>query len=369
MAKEQTIVGYKRVSSTSQSLARQELPDVNDRIFEEKLSGATKERPALQEMLKYIRAGDEVHVHSIDRLARNLRDLQDIVQSVLNKDASIRFITEGLHFHDREGSQGDHLQHLMFQMLGAFAEFEKNIIQSRRQEGINAAKAAGKYKGRGKTIDDELIIDLYNEGRKAKEIAEWLGIGIASVYRLKPKEINIYAAPSYRIGYLTHMHERCRDDLAQLDGNNEAFIADLPSYATQLMEDYVEGYDGNPTGPEFKTLFEQVLKDMVKMVEDPLFYERERTSLIERCRKVDHEVYVKGKADGVMDRRRLSWLKDHHYTAEQAVEIMGIDAETLSVIWDYPHVEKHRRIPKDLMAVIKANSFIGAANTTVDGDD
>ena len=63
MAKEQTIVGYKRVSSTSQSLARQELPDVNDRIFEEKLSGATKERPALQEMLKYIRAGDEVHVH------------------------------------------------------------------------------------------------------------------------------------------------------------------------------------------------------------------------------------------------------------------------------------------------------------------
>ena len=106
---------------------------------------------------------------------------------------------------------------------------------------------------------------------------------------------------------------------------------------------------------------------MVKMVEDPLFYERERTSLIERCRKVDHEVYVKGKADGVMDRRRLSWLKDHHYTAEQAVEIMGIDAETLSVIWDYPHVEKHRRIPKDLMAVIKANSLIGAANTKMNG--
>ena len=184
MTKEQTIVGYKRVSSASQSLARQELPEVNDRVFEEKLSGATKDRPALQEMLKYIRNGDEVHVHSIDRLARNLRDLQDIVQSVLNKDASIRFISEGLHFHERESSRGDHLQQLMFQMLGAFAEFERNIIQSRRQEGIDAAKAAGKYKGRGKTIDDELIVDLYNEGRTAKEIAEWLSIGIASVYRL-----------------------------------------------------------------------------------------------------------------------------------------------------------------------------------------
>ena len=348
MTKEQTIVGYKRVSSASQSLARQELPEVNDRVFEEKLSGATKDRPALQEMLKYIRNGDEVHVHSIDRLARNLRDLQDIVQSVLNKDASIRFITEGLHFHDREGSRGDHLQHLMFQMLGAFAEFEKNIIQSRRQEGINAAKAAGKYKGRGKTIDDELIIDLYNEGRKATEIAHWLGIGIASVYRLKPKEINIYAAPSYRYVYLTHMHESCVHDLAELDGNNEAFIADLPSYATQFMEDYVESYDGNPTGPEFKTLFEQVLNDMGKTVEDPLFYERERTSLIERCRKVDHEVYVKGKADRIMDRRRLSWLKDHHYTAVQAVEITGIDAETVSAMWDHPHIEKHRRMPKDM---------------------
>ena len=214
---------------------------------------------------------------------------------------------------------------------------------------MNAAKAAGKYKGRGKTIDDELIIDLYNEGRKAAEVAQWLSIGIASVYRLKPKEINIYAAPSYRIGYLTHMHERCRDNLEELDGKNGAFIINLPSYATQFMEDYVEDYDGNPTGPEFKTLYEQVLNDMVKMVEDPLFYERERTSLIERCRKVDHEVYAKGKADRIMDRRRLSWLKDHHYTAVQAVEITGIDAETVSAMWDHPHIEKHVRMPKDMI--------------------
>jgi hypothetical protein len=134
------------------------------------------------------------------------------------------------------------------------------------------------------------------------------------------------------------MQERCRDNLEDLDGNNKAFMANLPSYATEFMEDYVEDYDGNPTDPEFKTLFEQVLNDMVKMVEDPLFYERERTFLIERLRKVDHEVYVKGKADGIMDRRRLSWLKDHHYTADQAVEIMGIDAETLAVIWDHPHI-------------------------------
>ena len=114
--------------------------------------------------------------------------------------------------------------------------------------------------------------------------------------------------------------------------------------------------DGNPTGPEFKTPYEQVLNDMVKMVEHPLFYEKERTSLIERCRKVDHKVYLKGKADGVMERRRLSWLKDHHYTADQAVEITGIDAKTLAVIWDHLHIEKHRRIPKDITTEIKANA-------------
>ena len=181
-----TIVGYKRVSSASQSLARQELPDVNDRVFEEKLSGATKDRPALQEMLKYIRAGDEVHVHSIDRLARNLRDLQDIVQSVLNKDASIRFITEGLHFHDREGSRGDHLQQLMFQMLGAFAEFEKNIIQSRRQEGINAAKAAGKYKGKAplKLELKDQVINLFKSGTKQVDIINQVGISRTSVHSI-----------------------------------------------------------------------------------------------------------------------------------------------------------------------------------------
>ena len=324
-----TIVGYKRVSSASQSLARQELPDVNDRVFEEKLSGATKDRPALQEMLKYIRAGDEVHVHSIDRLARNLRDLQDIVQSVLNKDASIRFITEGLHFQERDRSRGDHLQQLMFQMLGAFAEFEKNIIQSRRQEGIDAAKAAGKYKGRGKTIDDELIVDLYNEGRTAKEIAEWLSIGIASVYRLKPKVPNIYAAPMMRIGRFTHMYEHhVRDNLEEL--GVAAFKQRIHEIAKEFMEDTYE--DLHSKDPVFRSLFEQTLNDLLKMVEDPLWYETERTSLITRRDKVDHEIYVKAPADGVVNLQRLRWLRDNGYAEDLIAKMTGIDFEALGAI-------------------------------------
>lgn len=328
-----TIVGYKRVSSASQSLARQELPDVNDRVFEEKLSGATKDGPALQEMLKYIRAGDEVHVHSIDRLARNLRDLQDIVQSVLNKDASIRFITEGLHFQERDSSRGDHLQQLMFQMLGAFAEFEKNIIQSRRQEGIDAAKAAGKYKGRGKTIDDELIIDLCNEGRTAKEIAEWLSIGIASVYRLKPKEINIYAAPAYRIEIITHLFENhVRDPLQEL--GSAAFITHIPELAKEFIEDfYAEGYfTGDVPDPESTPLFEQALNDIARMADGFLWYEKERASMIIRKSKVNREIYVKAPADGVVNLQRLRWLRDNGYAEDLIAKMTGIDFEALGAI-------------------------------------
>ena len=104
MAATGQIVGYRRVSSKGQNLARQELPDVTDRVFEEKLSGANRDRPALQEMLSYIRDGDEVHVHSIDRLARSLTDLNNIVTEINSKGASIRFLSEMLPF---QGSNDD----------------------------------------------------------------------------------------------------------------------------------------------------------------------------------------------------------------------------------------------------------------------
>ena len=177
------IVGYRRVSSSSQSLARQELPDVTGRIFEEKLTGARRDRPALQELLGYVRDGDEVHVHSIDRLARSLKDLEDIVAEIIGKGASVRFLKENLHFKPDQDS--DAFQKLMFQMLGAFAEFERNMIKSRQAEGIKKAKADGKFKGKQPTIDYDLIIELSLRKVSPDVIAAAVGIGRASVFRIK----------------------------------------------------------------------------------------------------------------------------------------------------------------------------------------
>ncbi|WP_417605098.1 recombinase family protein, partial [Primorskyibacter flagellatus] len=155
------LVGYRRVSSVDQNLDRQDLGQV-EKVFEEKLSGkSAKDRPALQAMLDYIREGDTVAVYSIDRLARDLRDLQDIIQTVNDKGATIRFLTEGLTF---SADKDDAFAKLQLHMMGAFAEFERNIIRKRQAEGIAKAKSKGVYKGRKPSIDRDRVKELRAEG-------------------------------------------------------------------------------------------------------------------------------------------------------------------------------------------------------------
>ena len=175
-----TIVGYRRVSSFDQALDRQELEGA-ERIFEEKESGAKRDRPALLEMIDYIRDGDTVIVHSIDRLARDLRDLQDIIEKINGKGASISFQTEGLTF---KADKADPIATLQLQMMGAFAQFERAIIRKRQAEGIAKAKDRGVYKGRKQSIDAEKVRRLHGEGYGASEIARNMNVGRASVYRL-----------------------------------------------------------------------------------------------------------------------------------------------------------------------------------------
>ena len=175
-------IGYRRVSTFDQSLDRQDLQGC-DRIFEEKVSAASKDRPQLQEMLRYVREGDTVLVWSIDRLARDLRDLQQIIQSIVDVGAAIHFKAENLSFSSKSN---DPFAKLQLQMMGAFAEFERNLIKRRQAEGIAKAKAAGRYKNAGRkvTIDVAEVQRLHAAGHGATEIAELLGIGRASVYRL-----------------------------------------------------------------------------------------------------------------------------------------------------------------------------------------
>ncbi len=173
-------VGYRRVSTDEQSFGRQDLGDV-DKLFEEKLSGkSAKDRPALNQLIDWVRDGDLVLVHSIDRLARDLRDLQVIVQTLNDKGVSIMFISEGLTF---ASDSDDAFAKLQLQMMGAFAEFERNIIRKRQAEGIAKAKAKGLYKGRPKTVDDTKVLALKKAGLGATAIARELGIGRATVYK------------------------------------------------------------------------------------------------------------------------------------------------------------------------------------------
>ena len=165
-------IGYRRVSSEGQNLDRQDLSHC-DKLFEEKVSGAKRDREALAQMMDFAREGDEVIVWSIDRLARDLRDLQDIIQRLNDKGVSVSFLKEKLVF---SGDAEDAFARLQLQMMGAFAEFERNIIRQRQAEGIARAKERGVYKGRAKFVSDGKIVALKAKGYKVTEIAEELGI-------------------------------------------------------------------------------------------------------------------------------------------------------------------------------------------------
>ena len=156
-------IGYIRVSTADQETGRQLDKVVLDKVFEEKISSAAPNRPILAECLNYLREGDIFYVHSIDRLARNLIELQSIVSSLVDKGVEVRFYTENLTFS--KGSSP--MQELMLQVLGAFAQFERKLIKERQLEGIKNAKRQGRYLGRPKKISDEdkkLIIEMHKDG-------------------------------------------------------------------------------------------------------------------------------------------------------------------------------------------------------------
>lgn len=175
-------VGYIRVSSIEQNTERQ-LDGIHlDKTFTEKASGGSRERPQLNAMLDYLRDGDTVHVHSIDRLARNTNDLNDLVNSLNDRGITIIFHKENLTFsHDVAQSA---LNKLMFQMLAAFAEFERSIIRERQKEGIAKAKAKGLYKGRKRKVDySEIQKAMQEDGSTFRSVANRFGIGVATVQR------------------------------------------------------------------------------------------------------------------------------------------------------------------------------------------
>lgn len=183
-------VGYVRVSTLDQNSDRQ-LDQVNlDRLFEEKASGKDTKRPLLQECLAYVRQGDTLHVHSIDRLCRNLADLLRIVSALREKGVCVRFHKENLAFGCGESEA---TSELMLSMLGAVAQFERTIIRERQREGIAAAKRAGKHLGRRSVFNNVQQIEIrkrVESGERVSSLAKEIGVSRATVYNILSKHIS-----------------------------------------------------------------------------------------------------------------------------------------------------------------------------------
>lgn len=178
-------VGYARVSSTEQNLGRQidQLWKAGaSQIYEEKVSGSTRQRPKLEEVLRYLRKGDQLIVTSMDRLARSLVDLHIIVDGLVGRGVSVRFLREGQTY----SAKADPIAKLMLGLMGSVAEFERSIIKERQAEGIVRAKARGVYKGRAKVLTNEQVAKARQwvaDGVPKAEVARRLGIGRTTLYK------------------------------------------------------------------------------------------------------------------------------------------------------------------------------------------
>lgn len=162
-------IGYIRVSSLDQNPARQLQGLVLDRTFLDTVSGSTRKRPQLESCLQHLRAADTLHVHSIDRLARNLADLQSLIKTLTEKGVSITFHKESLTFSP---DNQDALSNLMLQMMGAFAEFERELIKERQREGIAVAKTQGKRIGQPPKLTQKQIKEIRQRRANRESVAD-----------------------------------------------------------------------------------------------------------------------------------------------------------------------------------------------------
>ena len=175
-------IGYVRVSTFDQNPERQ-LENIQvDRTFIDKASGKDIKRPQFEAMMSFIREGDTLVVHSMDRLARNLDDLRRVVQTLTYRGICIEFVKEHLTFTGEDSPMAT----LMLSVMGAFAEFERALIRERQREGIALAKQRGAYRGRKKSLSEEQILQLQNRvnaGEKKAQVARDFAISRETLYQ------------------------------------------------------------------------------------------------------------------------------------------------------------------------------------------
>lgn len=180
-------VGYVRVSSVDQNTERQLDGVAVDRVFTDHISGKDTLRPELQRALEYVREGDTLVVHSMDRLARSLKDLLGLVDELTGRGVAVEFVKEHLLFTP---DRSDPRSVLMLSMMGAVAEFERAMILERQREGIALAKARGVYKGRKPALRDDQVAEVLERlgaGESAADLAKEFGVARATVYNVRQR--------------------------------------------------------------------------------------------------------------------------------------------------------------------------------------
>lgn len=186
---------YRRVSTTDQNFARQ-LPDMpfestkDCLVFHDKTSGKNFDRPMWKELRTHIREGEDLYIHSLDRMGRNLLEiLQEVDYLVKEKKVNLHIVKDGINVMG--GEDLNPMLKMQLQIMGAVAEMERELIAERRKEGIAAAKAAGRHLGRPAKglrlveVDKEAVLAALEEGKSIRKVAEEFNISKSMVQRIK----------------------------------------------------------------------------------------------------------------------------------------------------------------------------------------
>ena len=180
-------VGYLRVSALDQKELRQLDGKELDKRFTDKVSGRDRNRPGLERMMEFVREGDTVFCHSMDRLARNLDDLRFLVKKLTGKSVKVCFVKENLTFTGEDSPMAN----LLLSMMGAIAEFERELIKERQREGIALAKKAGVYKGRKRSLTGPqavALLERISAGESKTKLAKELGVSRNTIYMYVSRE-------------------------------------------------------------------------------------------------------------------------------------------------------------------------------------
>jgi len=183
------VVGYKRVSALDQTDLRQLDGVEMDKMFTDKASGKDTNRPQLTAMLGFVREGDTIVCHAMDRLARNLDDLRKLVLDLVSRGVHVRFVKESLTFTGEDSP----MAHLLLSVIGAVAQFERDLIRERQREGIALAKQRKVYLGRAPSLSAAQADDLRRRVRSGEGkalLAREFGISRTTVYEYLGREVS-----------------------------------------------------------------------------------------------------------------------------------------------------------------------------------